>query len=305
MAKKGRLDPQAELAKLNDTSAARADAMAQARRQVGTLQKIAIGAVVVTWALGVGFWSGLESTIPLFVAAGVTVAIGIGAWLVRRNLGKSEELGALLGDADLDPAERNRRIEKLEPRIAKGEHAAILAKAQLLMHADPRAALEALESANLAKGQKLVINQIRGMRVMIHLNFGEVTAARPIAEAIELEKTPDLPTRANLAGLVAETWARSGNPIEADELLAGYDPTEKSLKDVRVQLYRARAFVAAHRNDSQRMKRALKELEAVSPQLLATFVAGKRIHPLLAKEARRRLERSGAVPRPRVQLVRR
>jgi hypothetical protein len=104
---------------------------------------------------------------------------------------------------------------------------------------------------------------------------------------------------------VAEAWARSGNPIEADELLEGYDPEEKSLKDVRVQLYRSRAFVAAHRNDVARMKRALKALEEISVQLLTTFVGGKRVHPLLAKEARKRLERSGAVPRPRIQMQRR
>jgi hypothetical protein len=53
------------------------------------------------------------------------------------------------------------------------------------------------------------------------------------------------------------------------------------------------------------MKRALKALEEISVQLLTTFVGGKRVHPLLAKEARKRLERSGAVPRPRIQMQRR
>lgn len=305
MAKKGRLDPKAELAKIGDTSGARADAMAQARRQVRTLAKVAGGVVVVAWLLALGFWSGLESTIPLFVAAGVTVAVGVGAFFVRRNLGRSEELGALLGDADLEPEERARRIDKLAARVEKGEHAAILAKAQLEMHADPRAALSTLEAADLSKGQKLVLNQIRGMRAMLHLSFGEVKAAREVVESIDLDKTPDLPTRANLAGVIAEAWARSGNPIEADELLAKYDPESKSFRDVRVQIYRARAFIAAHRNDMGRMKRALKDLEDVSVQLLAAFVGGKRVHPLLQKEARRRLERSGAVPRPKIQMVRR
>lgn len=305
MAKKGRHDPKAELAKLNDTSAARDNAMATARRQVGTLTKVAIGAAVVSWVLALGFWSGLDTTIPLFVAAGVTVALIVGAWFVRRNLGRSEELGALLGDPDLDDEERDRRIEKLSARVDKGEHAAILAKAQLLMHSEPRKALEALEAANLAKGQKVVINQIRGMRMMLHLGFGEVKAARAIAEDIDLDKTPDLATRGNLAGLIAETWARSGNPIEAAELLDQYDPSDKSLKDVKVQLFKARAFVSAHRNETQRMKRSLKDMEEISPQLLASFVSGKRIHPLLAKEARKRLERSGAVPKPRIQMARR
>lgn len=302
MAKKGRIDPKAELARLNDTSAQRDDALAQARRQVGTLAKLAIGVVVVSWLLAFGFWSGLESIIPFIVAAVITVATAIAAFLVWRNLGRSEELGMLMGGADLSPEDRAARIAKLSERIEKGEHAAILAKAQLLMHSEPREALEALEQADLSKGQQMVRNQIRGMRGMLHLNFGEVKAARELADAIELEKSPDLPTRANLAGIVAEAWARSGNPIEAEELLAKYDPEEKSLRDVKVQLYRAQAFTSAHRNDMAKMKRSLKALEEVSAQLLGTFVAGKRVHPVLSKEARKRLERSGMVPRPKVRM---
>ncbi len=305
MAKKGRHDPKAELARLSDTSQARAKATAQARSQVRSLARLALGVVVVTWLLALGFWSGLESTIPLFVALAITVALGGAALWVRRNLGRSEALGELLGDGDLTPEERSRRVEQLGARVDKGEHAAIIAAAQLEMQDDPKAALAILERADLAKGQKLVVNQIRGMRVMIHLNLGDLKAARLIADEVELEKTPDLATRANLAGVVAEAWARSGNPIEADELLAGYDPGAKALFDVRVQLFRARAFVSAHRNDLARMRRAVRDLEGVSVQLLAGFVGGKRVHPLLAQEAKRRLERSGAMPRPKVQMLRR
>lgn len=138
---------------------------------------------------------------------------------------------------------------------------------------------------------------------MLHLNLGELKAARELSEDIDLDKTPDLATRANLAGIVAEAWARSGNPIEADELLGKYDPDAKGLQDVKVQIHRARAFVGAHRNDLNKMKRALKDLEDISVQLLAAFVGGKRIHPLLAKEARKRMERSGMVPRPKIKMV--
>ncbi|MEL6188338.1 MAG: hypothetical protein AAFU79_27255 [Myxococcota bacterium] len=303
MARKGRPDPKAELERLTDTSAQRENAMVEARKQVQNLARLGVGAVIVIWLLAVGFWSGLESTIPLFVAAALTVAVAVVAFLVRRNLGRSEELGALMGDGSLDEEERARRVAKLEARVEKGEHAAILARAQLEMQDDPRAALATLEQADLDKGQKMVINQIRGMRGMLHLNFGELKAARELAEAIELEKTPDLAARANLAGVVAEAWARSGNPIEADELLDKYDAADPKFSDVRVQLLRARAFVGAHRNDLAKMRKALKALEEMSAQLLAAFVGGKRVHPLLVKEARKRLERSGAIPKPRVKMV--
>lgn len=289
MAKKGRTDPRKELAELSDASGARADALSQARRQVSTLLKVAAGVVIATWLLALGFWSGLESTIPLIVAAVLTIGVGVGVYFVRRNFGRSQALGELLGGSELDDQERARRIEQLAPRVEKGEHAAILAKAQLQMHVDGRAALTTLENADLSKGQRVVTNQIRGMRAMLHLNFGELKAARTLSEDIDLDKTPDLATRANLAGIVAEAWARSGNPVEAEDLLGRYDPNDRNLKDVRVQLYRARAFVGAHRNDMAKMKKALKELEDMSVQLLTAFVGGKRIHPLLAKEARKRL----------------
>lgn len=303
MARKGRRDPKAELERLTDTSAQRENAMAEARKQVQNLARIAIGSVIVIWLLALGFWSGLESVVPLFVAAALTVGVAVAAFLVRRNLGRSEELGALMGGGELDEHERARRVAKLEARVDKGEHAAILARAQLEMQDDPRAALATLERADLAKGQKMVINQIRGMRGMLHLNFGELQDARELADAVELDKTPDLAARANLAGVVAEAWARSGNPIEADELLEKYDPADPKFSDVRVQLYRARAFVGAHRNDMTKMKKALKSLNEMSSQLLAAFVGGKRVHPLLVKEARKRLERSGAIPKPRIKMM--
>ncbi|MBX2813518.1 MAG: hypothetical protein KTR25_17000 [Myxococcales bacterium] len=303
MARKGHRDARAELARLSDTSAQRADALDQARRQVGILFKVAAGTVVTVWLLALGFWSGLGSYVPLYIAALLTALVGAGVWWVRRNLGRSEELGALMGGPELNESDRARRTAQLASRVEKGEHGAILAKAQLEMHGDPRLALTTLEQADLSKGQKLVLNQIRGMRAMLHLNLGEVNAARTLADDIELEKTPDLATRANLSGIVAEAWARSGNPVDADELLDKFDPSERKFQDVRVQLFRARAFAGAHRNNVGKMKKALKDLEGVSTQLLIGFVGGKRVHPLLTKEARKRLERAGAVPRPKVKMI--
>ena len=140
---------------------------------------------------------------------------------------------------------------------------------------------------------------------MIHLNLGEVKSARALADEIDLAKMPDPKARANLVGMVAEAWARSGNPIEASELLDKYDPDDKQFADVRVQLLRARVFASAHRNEMNRMKASLKRLEELSPQLLAVFVGQKRVHPLLQKEARKRLEKTGLVPRQKIQAARR
>lgn len=304
--RKNKKAAQEELSALTDTSRARGDALQAAKQQIRTAAKVTGVVLVVVWLLAIGFWSGLSSTIPLYIAFSLTVAVGIAAFMVWRNLGKSQELGDMLGDGgEMSDAERQEKLEKLRPRVDKGEHAAIMAMAQLQMNEEPKEALITLEKANLEKGPKLVANQIRGMRGMIHLNLGDVKAARELADAIDLAKMPDPKSRANLVGVVAEAWARSGNPIEASELLDKYDPEDKDFQDVKIQLLRARVYTCAHRNDMNGMKRAMKGIEEISPQLIAIFVGQKRVHPLLMKEARRRLEKSGYIPRPKIQAARR
>jgi hypothetical protein len=292
---------QQDLSQLTDLQATRDEAMAGVLSQLKTAARAAVIALVVIWLLAAGFASGLESILPVYIAAGLTVALAVVALIVWRNLRKSRELGLMMGGEGLSSEQKT----KLEARVEKGDATAILTRAQMEMQGNPRQALETLERADLAKTQRVLAHQIRAMRSMLHLNLGEVKAARELADEIDVQKAPDPKSRANLAGVVAEAWARSGNPIEASELLDKFDPEEADMKDIRIQLYRARAFAAAHRNKLNPMRKALKELEAVSPQLLAVFVAQKRVHPMLMKEARRRLEKSGMIPNPRIQGVRR
>lgn len=281
-------------------------ALGRVKGQLKTAAKVVAIALVVIWLLALGFWSGLDSFVPLYVAGVLSVAVAVGVGLVLRNLRRSEAYGALLAGGDeLSPEERKARIEKLSADADKGDANAIMAKAQLEMQDAPREALATLEKVNLDKAQKFVAAQVRTMRAMLHLNLGEVKDARVLADAVVLDSAPDPKTRANLAAVVSEAWARSGNPIEASELLDKYDPDDKELAEIRMQLLRARVFTAAHRSDLPGMKRHLKSLMAISPQLAAMFVGQKRIHPLLEAEAKKALEKSGMLPRQRVQFQRR
>jgi hypothetical protein len=286
---------------LQNLTKSKGDALANARRQIRTAAKAALIAFVVIWLIALAMYSGLRSIIPLIVAVVLTAAMGVAALLIRRNLKKSEALGEMVSDGtELNAEERAARIAKLQEAVDKGEAPAIIAKAQLQMQEAPRDALATLEKVNLEKAQKPVAMQVRAMRAMIHLNLGEVKDARDLAEGIDLAKAPDLKLRANLAGVVAEAWARSGNPIEANNLLDKYDPNEKDFEDVKVQLIRARVFSTVHANNLQGMRRALKQLEEISPQLMALFVGQKRIHPLLQQEAKKKLEKSGLMPKQRI-----
>ena len=281
---------------LADLTKVKGDGIQAAKAQLKTAAKVVAIALLVVWLLAAGFATGLSTWIPWVVAAG----------MILRNLKKSEALGALLAQGDqLSPETREAELAKLDAQVEKGDAGAILAKAQLQMQSAPRDALATLEKVNLEKAQKLMGAQVRAMRAMIHLNLGEVKAARDLVEGIDLSKAPDPKSRANLSAVVAEAWARTGNPIEASELLAKYDPDDKEFEEVRMQLLRARTFTCAHRQDMNGVRRGLKALTAISPQLPAMFVGQKRIHPLLEKEARKVLERSGAAGRPKIQVARR
>lgn len=290
-----------EIAELSQPKTSGLDA---AKRQLKTAAKATLIALVVVWLLALGFATGLQTMIPYMVAAVLTLVAGVGAFLVQRNLKKSESISALVS-GELSDEDRAVRLAELDGRVAKGDAAAILAKAQLQMQDAPREALATLEGVDLDKAQKLIAAQVRAMRAMIHLNLGDVSDARALAEAIDLAKAPDPKSRANLAAVVAEAWARSGNPIEASELLDKYDLADPEMADVKLQLLRARVFASAHKQDLNGMRRALKQLVEVSPQLAAMFVGQKRIHPLLQQEAKRVLERSGLVPRQKIQVARR
>jgi hypothetical protein len=290
---------------LQNLGKGRGDALGAAKQQIKTAAKVAGIFILVSWLIAFAMWSGLKSAIPLYIAGSFTVSLAIAAFLIRRNLQKSEELGAMVSEgSDLSDEERAARIAKLEERVQKGEAAAIIAKAQLQMQEAPKDALTTLEKVNLEKAQKPVAMQVRAMRAMIHLNLGEVDAARKLADAVDLKNSPDLKLRANLAGVVAEAWARSGNPIEANELLDKYDINDKEFEEVKVQLIRARVFSTVHANDLKGMRRALKQLSEISPQLMALFVGQKRIHPLLQQEAKKKLEKSGLMPKQRIQAQR-
>ncbi len=255
-----------------------------------------IGLVLaVMWAVALI----LPSWWPKITVSIVTlVAIGGGLWF-SRYLKKSEALGALVRGADTDEG-RKEAIEKLSRDFKKGDTQATIARAQLEMQDNPRKALETLESINLEKVLGPVGDQVRALRAMLHLSLGETAEARALADKLDLGKQQDAKTRAMFATVAGEAWARTGNAKKAVETLELFNPEDPEFSESRTQMYRARAFAYAAVNDNKSMSRALKKLSDVSPHLLGMFV-GKRIHPLLEREAKQILMRSGAVPRKMVR----
>ncbi|PIE05870.1 MAG: hypothetical protein CSA75_02485, partial [Sorangium cellulosum] len=214
---------------------------------------------------------------------------------------KSRAVANILQKANVETAEgRKEAMSQLEGKADKGDTAALFAKSQLLMHEDPRKALEVLEQINLDRVMAPIADEARGQRAMIHLLLGEVDRARALADAIDLSRHDQIKSRAALAAVVAESWARSGQGKRAGETLDLFDPENSELNDIKPQLYRSRAFAAASQSDVKRMKHALRRLRGINPQLLGGFVQ-KKVHPLLEREARQMLMQSGAVPKKMIR----
>jgi tetratricopeptide (TPR) repeat protein len=257
------------------------------------------GVIAVIWviAIGLAHWN----IVPVVVAAVLTTAAGGAAVWVVGYVRKSRELGALLRSGGENEEGRQEALKKLGSDFKKGDVQVAIARAQLEMQEDPRKALETLESIDLGKQMAPVADQVRCTRATIHLQLGELTEARALVDKMELGKQQETKTRAMFAAVAAETWGRTGQGKKAIELLEVYNPEDPELSEMRVQMWRARAFAHAAMGDMKGAGRALRKLAEMNPQLLGMFVAAKKVHPMLQQEAKQLLMRSGAVPRKMVR----
>jgi len=255
--------------------------------------------IAAAWTIG-GCIAGISqsrtaATIALVVPGILTAVIaGVVVWAVRQARKAKGVAGILSGVETAD--DRKAALEKIEQNYGKKDPAAIFAKAQLLMQEDPRKALTVLEEIDLGKVLGPVADEARAQRAMIHLLLGEVTPARDLADGIELSRQQDAKSRAMMASVVAEAWARTGQAKKASETIDLYNPDDAEFQAIGPQIHRARAYVFAATGDVKAMRRALKKLVDNDPRLLAGFLS-KRTHPLLQKEAKKMLEQSGQVPR--------
>lgn len=262
-----------------------------------------VGAVLaVAWVLAVGTGTWLHRLWPVGAAGALTVVTaGLGVWLIR-TMKKTEALGALLRGAADSKESRQAALDTLGKDYKKGDAQAAMARAQLELQEDPRKALATLESIDLGKIYNPgLADQIRAMRATIHLQLGELAEASLLADALDLGKQQEPKTRAMFATVAAETWARTGHGTKAIATLELFNPDAEENAEMRVQMWRARAFAAAATSDLKGIERAIRKLADTNPQLLGMFVGQKKVHPLLERTAKQALMRSGAVPRKMVR----
>jgi hypothetical protein len=264
--------------------------------------------LLVVWFIGAMIFGFATTSWVKALALGVPgaltlAAVGLMGWVVRQAK-KAQGVAGILSKASTETKEgRQAAIAELEAKYKGSDPTAIFARAQLLLQEDPRKALEALETINLSKVMASVGDEARGQRAMIHLMLGEVSPARDLVDGIQLARHQDVRSRAMLAAVVAEAWARSGQAKRAVDTLSVINPEDPELTQLRPQILRAQAYACAHAEDMKGARRALRKLVEQDARLLGGFIA-KKTHPLLQREAKKLLEQSGALQR-RVQMQRR
>jgi hypothetical protein len=239
--------------------------------------------------------------IPKAVAGAASLlAVGAIIWL-DRYVKKTQKLGALLKGAETEEG-RKQALERIDSEFKKGDTQAVLAKAQLQMQDDPRAALATLESVNVDKELGPIAGQVRAMRAMLHLTLGETAEARALADKLELGKQQEPKTRVMFAAVAGEAWARSGQGRKAVDTLDLFNPDAPEHAEMKAQMWRARAFAYAAVNDTKGISRALKKLADINPHLLGMFLPPqKKVHPLLEREAKQLVSRLGISQRKMVR----
>jgi len=237
---------------------------------------------------------GLPGVVTLFLVGLLIWAV----WYARKAKGVQSILSEVESAED-----RQAALEKLSKTYKKKDVTAVMARAQLLMQEDPRQALAVMEEIDLNKVMTNVADEVRAQRAMVHLMMGDVSAARPLADGIDMSRHQDPKTRAMLGAVVGEAWSRTGQAKKALETLEIFDPEDAELEPVKPQLYRALAYAHAHTTNVKGVRRDLKKLLDQDVRLLGGFLM-KKTHPLLQKEARKLVERSGQV-KPKMQVQRR
>jgi hypothetical protein len=264
--------------------------------------------LLAAWVIGALVAGFSQSSTVQYIALGLPVALTLAAgglifWIVRQTRKARGVVGILQKAGGGTKDERDAAIAALDAQYKSNDPTAAFAKAQLLMQEDPRKALEVLETINLNKVMANMADEARGQRAMIHLMLGEVTRARDLVDGIQLARHQDARSRAMLASVVSEAWARTGQAKRAVDTLSVIDPEDEQLAQLKPQIYRSQAFAFAYTNDMKQARRALKRLVGLDARLLGGFL-DKKTHPLLQREAKKMLEQSGAIPR-KMQVQRR
>ena len=241
----------------------------------------------------IGYWGvGVVGALTL-------TALGL-AFYVWRMTSKQREILDIMRGASGEGGRRE-AIERLGQGSDKDAMKA-LARAQLLAQEDPQAAIAALEAIDIEKAPTMVQDEVRAQRAMMYLFMNRPKEARPLVDAIKYERQPDAKSKAKYVAAIAEAFARTGDEMRAKKLLEEFKADDPQwVAEVGPLLYRAQVYTFFATKNRGLAKKALDQLIAVDPNMVAPFVQ-KNVKPELQKLAMSALADAGLAPRPQMKM---
>lgn len=250
---------------------------------------------LITVALIIGaLWliAAAAGTMWVTIAIGVlTLAILGGlAWVYRwakKQQQKQLDMMQMLQAAQASPEARREVLGKLQEQPGTTQDVMTkLARAQLEAQEDPDAAIATLESLDISQIPAQAADEVRGLRVQLYLARNRVKDARAVADEIKAGAGTNAQSKAMLAAVVAEAFARTGKHEEALALLEGLNFGDPELGQIRYLLIFARIFAHFAAGKKERVRKDMLALSQENPQLLGRFVQpGPGIHLELRKLA--------------------
>lgn len=247
------------------------------------------GALAILWLTAFMVRAYVGSWVLIVMGVLTAVVAGFGVYIVRLTRKQAAILEIMKGATDAGGRERALQA------LAEGEGKDVmrtLARAQLLAQTDPAEALKALESIDIKKAPNMLQDDVRAQLAMMYLFTNRTRDARPLIDELRIDRRPDPKTKAMYAGIMAEGFARTGNPEEAKKLLETYSADDKAYEDVRVNLLRGQVYTYNALKKRGMVKRAIDELAAIEPNLIAPFLQ-KGAPPEITKLAKQTLGELG------------
>src|SRR5262249_40441446 len=128
-----------------------------------------------------------------------------------------------------------------------------------------------------------------------YLALGRARDGRKIADTINLDNPQRTQVRTLAAVIVAETFARTGNPKQALALLDTLEPSGKDAAQIAIQARGVRVFSKFALQQRAAARAELVALADEDVNLLGRFIAPQfRVHPELQKLARQVAEANPA-----------
>ncbi len=258
-----------------------------------------VGGFIILWLTAlmmvpaIGYWG--------VGAVGILTLVALGfAFYIFRLTRKQREILDIMKSATGEEG-RKAALEKLAAEGSKDALKAI-AHAQLLAQEDPHKALEVLESIDIEKAPTVVQDEVRSQRAMMYLFMNRPQDARPMVDAMKLERQPEPRAKAKYAAVMAECLARTGKAEEAKKLLDTYKADDPAwAAEVGMLLYRAQVYTYLVTKNRGLAKRALDALVQIDANMLAPFVQ-KGAKPEMQKMAMQALADAGLAPRQQVKM---